>query len=438
MRLSENIRYSAFWFRDYLTGCIVRKHLNDIAFLMSNHGREDAGRRRELLLRNLINHATTHCDFYKPHEGAMQLIDFPVINKNTVKEQYGQFIADNIDKSNRISVTTSGSTGTPFTTFHDRNKKQRNYADTLYFAGMTGYKPGHRLIYLKIWVEKKMKSRMEYWLQNIVPVDVLRFNDSEIESLIKRMESTHSTCSILGYASALEAIGKYLDKRNYGPVDSNVKSVIAISETLNDYTRMAIEKYFKVPVVSRYSNLENGIIAQQIPSDRSLRYLINTASYHLEILKLDSDEQAPEGEVGRIIITDLFNYALPMIRYDTGDIGAVESDPGNGNSKYFTHVEGRKLDILFDTKGNLISSFLVYKNMWQYTEIDQYQLIQETEKQYTFKINTSLPFRNEAKLVDEFKSLLGRDADFRIEYVSEIPLLSSGKRKKIVSKLNKN
>ena len=368
---------------------------------------------------------------------AVQLIDFPVINKSTIKEQQGRFIANNIDKSNRISVTTSGSTGTPFTTFHDRNKKQRNYADTLYFAGLSGYKPGHRLFYLKIWVEKKMKSRMEYWMQNIVPVDVLHFNDFEIESLIKRMESTHSTCSILGYASALEAICKYLDKCNYEPVDSNIKSVIAISESLNDYTRTAIEKYFKVPVVSRYSNLENGIIAQQIPLDRSLRYLINTASYNVEILKLDSDEQAAEGELGRIIITDFFNYALPMIRYDTGDIGTVEFDHSNRNRKYFTHVEGRKLDILFDTKGKLISSFLVYKNMWQYSEIEQYQLIQETSKQYTFKINTSLPFKNEAKLVDEFKTLLGMDADFRIEYVSEIPLLSSGKRKKIVSNLKK-
>ena len=230
MRVSEKIRCSAFWFKDNLTGGIVRKHLNNIAFLMSNNDREDVGRRRELLLRNLINHATTQCDFYKPYNSAVQLIDFPVINKSTIKEQQGRFIASNFDKSNRISVTTSGSTGTPFTTFHDRNKKQRNYADTLYFAGLSGYKPGHRLFYLKIWVEKKMKSRMEYWMQNIVPVDVLHFNDFEIESLIKRMESTHSTCSILGYASALEAICKYLDKSNYEPVrlkykirDCNIK-----------------------------------------------------------------------------------------------------------------------------------------------------------------------------------------------------------------------
>jgi phenylacetate-CoA ligase len=75
--------------------------------------------------------------------------------------------------------------------------------------------------------------------------------------------------------------------------------------------------------------------------------------------------------------------------------------------------------------------------MWQYTEIEQYQLIQEDKKRYTIKINCREPFTREQKLIEEFKSYLGQDADFRIEYVTEIPLLSSGKRKKIVNNYTK-
>ena len=193
-----------------------------------------------------------------------------------------------------------------------------------------------------------------------------------------------------------------------------------------------MEKYFGVPVHSRYSNLENGIIAQQEAGSKG-RFLINTASYHVEILKMDSDQNAGEGELGRIVITDLFNRAMPMIRYDTGDIGAMECDPGNESKRYLSTVEGRKLDLLYDTGGALISSYLVYKNMWQYPEIDQYQLVQESADQYTFRINTRGSFEKERQLVDEFKSFLGQDADFRLEYVSEIPLLASGKRRKIVN-----
>jgi phenylacetate-CoA ligase len=215
-----------------------------------------------------------------------------------------------------------------------------------------------------------------------------------------------------------------------------VKSIIAISETLNDNTRESLEKYFGVPAVSRYSNLENGIIAQQIPGQNG-RYLVNGASYHVEILKMDSDEPAEEGEPGRIVVTDLFNYAMPMIRYDTGDIGSMVHDENFPWRKYLTHVEGRRLDLLYDTDGNLVSSYIVYKNMWQYTEIEQYQLIQEDKKRYTIKINCREPFTREQQLIGEFKSYLGQDADFRIEYVTEIPLLSSGKRKKIVNNYTK-
>jgi phenylacetate-CoA ligase len=71
--------------------------------------------------------------------------------------------------------------------------------------------------------------------------------------------------------------------------------------------------------------------------------------------------------------------------------------------------------------------------MWQYTEIRQYQLIQNGEKEYLFKINVGETFERETQLVEEFKAYLGDDAVFQIEYVKEIPLLDSGKRRKLVN-----
>ena len=435
MRLTEKIRSNSFWVIDFLTGSQVRRHLKEIR---SSHISSDIvslKTQNENKISKLIRHAISNCSFYSHFNGAELISDFPVINKTLIKENQDSFMAGNIRRKDMMSITTSGSTGTPFKTFHDIKKKERNYADALFFAEMAGYELGHRLVYLKIWVKQKMRSRQQYWLQNIVPVDVIHFNEKEIVRLLESLESDKSTFSILGYASALEEICKYLDKRNYSQVRSDIRSVIAISETLNEYTRASILRYFRVPVVSRYSNLENGIIAQQKIHDDSHRYLINTASYYVEVLKIDSDIPAEDGELGRIVVTDLYNYALPMIRYDTGDIGAMECDPLNCERKYLKTVEGRKLDLLYDTTGNLISSFLVYKNMWQYTEIDQYQLIQESEKEYTFRINSTVPFKKEEKLIAEFKEFLGKDASFRVKYVSEIPLLSSGKRKKIVSRL---
>lgn len=431
----EDLRHSSFWFADALKGKRLRWHYNEISDLLEL---TDRGQTIENISRHLgalLDHSAKTVPFYKSFISC-ELNSFPVVNKSVIRDSFDAFRSSSFSGNGLYQTITSGSTGTPFKIYQDRNKKLRNYADTLYFAGLAGYKTGHRLVYLKIWVKEKMKSPLAYRLQNIVPVDVIRFNDREIEALINRMEKDRSTFGLLGYASALELICRYLGRTGHGPVWADVKSIIAISETLNDNTRESLEKYFGVPAVSRYSNLENGIIAQQIPG-QSGRYLVNSASYHVEILKMDSDEPAAEGEPGRIVVTDLFNYAMPMIRYDTGDIGSMIHDENFPWRKYLNHVEGRRLDLLYDTGGNLVSSYIVYKNMWQYTEIEQYQLIQEDKKRYTIKINCREPFKREQKLIGEFKSYIGQDADFNVEYVNEIPLLSSGKRKKIVNNYTK-
>lgn len=427
----ENLRNTVLWVADALKGMKLRRHYNEIADLLESADERYVIDKINIRLGNLLEHSANTVPIYYSYKGC-SLATFPVVNKSIIRNSYNSFRSSSFKDKVLYKAITSGSTGTPFKIYQDRNKKLRNYADTLYFAGLAGYRTGHRLVYLKIWVKEKMRSPLAYLLQNIVPVDVIRFNDTEIEALINRMEKDRSTFGLLGYASALELICRYLVKTGHGPVKADVKSIIAISETLNDNTRESLEKYFGVPAVSRYSNLENGIIAQQIPSQPG-RYLINSASYHVEILKMDSDDPAGEGETGRIVVTDLFNYAMPMIRYDTGDIGSMVHDEKFPWRKYLNHVEGRRLDLLYDTGGNLVSSYIVYKNMWQYTEIDQYQLIQEDKKRYTIKINCREPFTREKQLTDEFKSYLGQDADFRVEYVTEIPLLSSGKRKKIVN-----
>jgi phenylacetate-CoA ligase len=124
---------------------------------------------------------------------------------------------------------------------------------------------------------------------------------------------------------------------------------------------------------------------------------------------------------------------MPLIRYDTGDIGILSSDSRKSENKYLAKVEGRKLDILYDTKGNLISSFPIQFLVEQYSSIIQYQIIQESAKEYTMKINALAGFVHESKLIREVNNYLGEDAIIKVEYVVEIPTLSSGKRKIMVN-----
>jgi phenylacetate-CoA ligase len=430
-KITETGREKIFWLFDILKGAAIRRHYADIAMLLEGL-QEATDELKKQKLSSLLTHTVATTSFYSQYKNFSSLNDFPVISKTIIRENFESFVSSAFTKEQQIPTVTSGSTGTPFKVLHHIDKKKRNSADTMYFAQKAGYHIGDKLMYMKIWSANNKKATLPGIMQNMVPVDVITFNDTEVSALIKQMESDNSNFAFLGYSSALELICQWLERSNHGKVKAKLSSAISMSETLNDYTKNTIEKYFGVPVYSRYSNLENGILAQQIPGSGN-RYLINTASYVLEIFKMDKDVLADENELGRIVVTDLYNYAMPMIRYDTGDIGVLSNNKDEAGNIYLDVVEGRKLDLLYATDGTLVSSYIVYKNMWQYTEILQYQLVQYGAKDYLFKINMEGTFTQEEKLVQEFKQYLGADANFTVEYVDEIPLLASGKRKKIAN-----
>ena len=422
-----SLRQIIFYTLDFIKGSPIRNHLSDIQRNLQNPNSSKVF--QEKRLSSLLAHVIETVSFYESIPQFAKLSDFPVINKNLIRNNFEQFRSSLYRNKKLFSAITSGSTGTPFKIFQDGNKKLRNYADTIYFAERGGFKLGNKLIYMKIWPIERMKSSWHYRLQNMIPVDVIKLNDSQVDTLLSEMESSSQVHGFLGYASAYETMCKILDRRQNAKIASRVKSIIAISESLNDYTKERMQHYFNCPAISRYSNLENGILSQQ--EKNSSRFLINTASYHIEILDINSNNPVNQGETGRIVVTDLFNYAMPFVRYDTGDLGAMEIDQKTG-LQYFTKVEGRKLDQIFDIEGNLVSSYIMYKNMWKYTEIDQYQIIQISKTGYVMKINAQKFERNE-ELIADFKQYLGNDADFQLEFVDEIPMLASGKRQKLVN-----
>ncbi len=432
-RISQVAREKFFWLYNRVNGSPFRRHYREIASHLSGGG-ELVANRQQQKLSEILRHACATVPFYQRRVGAnwTSLDDFPVLDKSQIRENVDALVSSSFRPDQQVPMVTSGSTGTPFKVLQHKEKKIRNIADTLYFAQRTGYRIGDRVYYMKIWSAYNQKSKWAERMQNIVPIDVIAFNENEVHKLASMLEKDQSTVAFLGYSSAFERICQCLDKSDHSPIKAKISSAISMSETLNDYTKTTFEKYFGVSVYSRYSNIENGILAQQVPGS-GFRYLVNTASYWIEVLKNDSDQAAKPGELGRIVVTDFYNRLMPMIRYDTGDIGALSDSRDELGNRLLDRIEGRKLDLLFATDGSLVSSYIVYKNMWQYTEITQYQLVQFGPKDYLFKINMAGSFDREAKLIAEFKQFLGADANFKVEYVDEIPLLASGKRKKIAN-----
>ncbi|MFD1162247.1 CoF synthetase [Hwangdonia seohaensis] len=423
----SNPRLFIFNALDAFNGNKKRQQFNDVKTIIENTSLNGIHNKTIQYLSEILNHACNTTPFYTKYTGIEQLEDFPVIDKNIIKANFKTFESALYKNLKKTTVKTSGSTGTPFKVYQNINKINRNVADNLYFSQKAGYTIGNKLYYFRMWDAFGKKCFLAKWAQNIEPIDVFDLNDTYLKKFIAKLKKNKSAKSWIGYASAFDQVCKYLNNIKAKPINCNLKSVIAISESLSPSTKKSLKKYFNVDTVSRYSNVENGIIAQQLPN--TSYFVINSASYYVEILTLNSNRPVKLGEKGRIVITDLFNYCMPMIRYDTGDIGCIDHADGKLVLK---QIEGRKIDVITNTKGEIISNNLLLL-INKYHELNQCQLIQKTRNKYIFKINIDGEFKNEKKFVDEFKSYLGNNAIIEIHYVNEIPLLASGKRRVMVN-----
>jgi len=432
------VRNKSFWLLDGFKGGRIKDQLKEIEVCLRNPNSNKAQQIKSAHLERLLNHAIKTTPYYKTVNNSTNILDFPVISKTTIQNNFELFQSSEFINENNFKVSTSGSTGVPFLLFQNQSKRKRNHADNIYFFNLAGFNVGNRLYELEVWRGHNQKGKLKAWLQNAVQFDISRLTDDRIEILIDSLKSDKQpNKTILGFASAFEMISQYLEKNTICLKNLGITSAIANSEYLNPYTKSTLGKHLNTTVLSRYSSEEIGIIAQQT-MDSPNSFVINHASYYVELLDLENDTPAKLGEFGRIVVTDLFNYAMPVIRYDTGDIAKLGLSK-NGTMD-FQQIEGRKMDLIYDSRGNIISSFVVYTKFYKYYHLlKQYQFIQQGEKAYEVKLNLQgEDFQFENELVTDIKSDFGEDAIITISYVDEIPALASGKRRKVMNNYKKS
>lgn len=438
MTILEFCRNQAFWAMDALRGGKVRKAY-DIIKKCDKGIWSDAeiNAYQEECLKKLLAHTAKTVKAYKGQD-SLNISQWPVVRKVDLKDSLDDHISSDYNKEDLIVMSTSGSTGTPFRCYQDVLKKRHVNAEVLYYNGLVGFKIGRRIIYFRSIVGEVSKSKLAQFAQNIRLIDCQNLGDEDVRERLKEIKacSANGGGMVLSYASTLDAFRKYFQK--YGTDDARgckVYGIVSGSELLQDITRDSLEEAFGCKVVSRYANEENGFLGQD-DVDNNV-FIPNRADYYYEILKLTSNEPAAKGEVGRIVVTDLYNYAMPFVRYDTGDVGAwVETTHQGRMVMGIGKFGGRVVDMIFDTKGNQISPHAITNNMWEFQGIKQFQFVQKEAKKYLLKLNVDRDsFLQESKILSILKERFGGDADIEIEYCDEIPVLASGKRRYIVNEM---
>lgn len=410
-------------------GLIVNQY-EEVQCLMNEPVKLNAFCRNYLM--NLLVFASRHSEFYKAYEGFESLQDFPVVNKEILKNNWNKvFVQEFQGRNDNKEKHTSGSTGTPFQVYWDHRKHCRMIADAKYWAKQGGCESHERVVCLVVEKKKHYVPMEKQIKDNVYTINCSYFDNESIKKLLEQVEKINPKC-IIGYSSMWDAIANYIYDGNAGKCSMKLSSIMAEAEGLKERTREILSHYFKCPVYSRYGNEECGTLAQEDGSEYGHR--VNTASYYFEVLKLDSDEPAEMGEIGRVVITDLFNYAFPIIRYDNGDL-AIMKELSDGRV-YLTDIVGRKVDMLYTTDGKMVNWLRSLIFLKEYNDIRQFQLIQETPCKFTWVLNTD-NHNYEEMIVRESKDIFGQDSIYEFKYVDEIPKLASGKTQMTICKLKK-
>lgn len=363
----------------------------------------------------------------------------PILTKEVFRKNYKDFIPE---KKIKFGYTeTSGSTGAPTRFMISKVATEKWYAAKLYGRMLHGIKPGDPILW--IWGRKfKTQTRLYNFLKNNLEneykfsaFDINRKKALELYNLIRRKKIK----SIYGYSSAIYEYAKIL--KNNG-LTINLKTVFVTAEGILDYQKEIIQSVFKCPVVKEYGAAEMGILTFDCKEGKS--HIIEENVY-LELSNNESDNSLNE-----IIITDLNNYAMPLLRYNSGDLSSgfdAEFCKCGSSRKILKDVIGRKYDVIKLSNGKMIHGEMI-NYVLKHTLLDEFPdgcLFEFKQESYhsfklilaLFNLDDNTKTRLNKKIQESFTEALGTNYNFNlvIIYDKQIRRLDSGKHRYILSEV---
>ena len=408
---------------------------------------------QETKLQQLIRHAYLHVPYYaemmeradlKPEDiGTVEdLRKLPLLSKADLRENlYFDLFADNHRKPEMLKIATSGSTGEPLVLYADRRQLEMRWATTFRAAEWTGWRFGDRQA--RLWHQTLGMSRtqifreyLDAWFMRRMFIPAYELNEEKLAGLIEQLRRFRPVL-IDGYAEIFNFLAHYARKNGIHGLQP--KAIMTSAQIMPPQVREVIEREFKTSVFDKYGSREFSGIAYEC--DHHQGHHIMAESYIVEILK--EGRPAKPGELGEVVITDLNNFAVPLIRYRIGDL-AVAVDPnevcscGRGLPR-IGRIEGRAQAVVLCANGTwLPGTFFAHLFKDYDFAVRQYQVVQRVENAIELKIVPESGFSVvvQEEILHHLHRFMGETMRIDVEIVDHIPMVRTGKRTGVISYLN--
>lgn len=391
-------------------------------------------------LAELLSHAVTEVPFYRERvtlSRDLSLEQFPILTKADVTRHFAELMSKELSdqyhgKARKagyswIPVKTGGSTGMPTTVIHDASYRDKGRAARAYAQELCGFPLGTP--YFRLWGSMRDINRMKdslphrvlSRLQGEIVLNAFRMGEEQILRYVKVINSTpvdHMMC----YVDAGYQLARFIQSKNL--TIKPLRSIMACAGTVTEESRRVLKDVFRSRVHNQYGSRECAGIACECEAGTIHTYGTNV------IVESVDEHGAPVGAggTGRFLITLLGNYSFPLIRYEIGDMGAIQNDDCACGRVFpgLARIEGRRVEFLMSTDGDYVTPVYIRHLIGVVHNdglIRQFQLIQRSATNFQLRITSDCP-EGECRFQDfvtnverDLKVVLGRKAN--IQFIRE-------------------
>lgn len=398
-------------------------------------------------LKALIGHACETCpgyrDWWSEHGLAprtLQSLDdfarWPLLTREKI--QTDRAALRTTQPIPMVAKGTGGSSGVPlqFDVSHDSHERRTALMWRGY--GWAGAQPGTRQLY--IWGGalktvpgwKKLKQRLHNAFDRKTLIDCFAFTPERMAEHARTWNQCRPE-AVVAYVNPLYEFARHCDERRIKLVPPG--AIVVGAEKLHPYQRELIERVCCAPVFETYGSREFMLIGAECEQHRGLH--VSQENLFVEVLD-DDGRPTPDGEEGNVVVTDLFNLAMPFVRYVNGDraiAGTTQCACGRG-LPLMRGVTGRRLDTLVTPDGRKVPGEFFPHLLKDFSAIRRFQVAQQDPSEIVIRVVApELSVTDRAVLLDAVSAVTGSVVRVRLDQVDEIPLTAQGKHRIVINEV---
>ncbi|MEQ8503241.1 MAG: hypothetical protein RIB84_27810 [Sneathiellaceae bacterium] len=395
-------------------------------------------------LRTLLARCAARADFYRPQLPAATVIsaaprddllrilaDLPVLEKETVRAHGAAMMC--VPPADADPVSTSGSTSEPLSFYLDRDRSVREWAFVTHIWSRAGFGPRSIRGVLRGVQLPQLGDVPWDWDPALRELRFSPFHLTEdVMDAYLALADRYRVDAIHGYPSSIEVFAGHALRRGW-PRREAIRCVLPISEPIFDHQRELVATVFpNARTMPFYGLSEKSMIAGEVPGAPG-SYAFEPAYGLAELVAEDGRAIVTPGETGRVVGTGFISAAMPLLRYDSGDLAELEEAPSprNGYRLRIRRIAShRSQEILLGRQGEPIGMAAINIHSPAYSAIRVFQFMQDSPGTAVLKIApvAGAPQERIEAFVAEISRKLRDALTLDVEYTDDFTSNSRGKR----------